>query len=85
MQAVNADEYKNYLVYGATPGVGYGDLKKKLLTEITTRFAPFQEKYRHLQAHPEEVETILRDGAERVRQLAAPILAAARKATGLSK
>ena len=85
MQAVNADEYKNYLVYAATPGVGYGDLKKKLLTEITTRFAPFQEKYRHLQAHSEEVEMILRDGAERARQLAAPILAAARKATGLSK
>jgi len=85
MQAVNPDEYKNFVTYGATPGVGYGDLKKKLLAEILAHFQPFQEKYRHYQAHPDEVEAILRDGASRARALAAPVLAAARKATGLSK
>ncbi len=65
MQAVNADAYKDYVAQAATPGVGYGDLKKKLLAEITAKFAPFQEKYRQLQSHPAEVEDVLRDGATR--------------------
>jgi tryptophanyl-tRNA synthetase len=85
MQAVNADAYKDYVAQAATPGVGYGDLKKKLLAEITAKFAPFQEKYLHLQAHPEEVEAVLADGATRARALALPIIAKARQATGLSK
>lgn len=85
MQVVNPDEYKNFVAYGATPGVGYGDLKKKLLTEIQNRFQPFQEKFKHYQAHPDEVEDILRDGAIRARALAIPVLESARKATGLSK
>ncbi len=85
MQAVNPEEYKNFVAYGATPGVGYGDLKKKLLAEIQTRFQPFQEKFKYYQAHPDEVEAILRDGAIRARALANPVLEAARKATGLSR
>jgi tryptophanyl-tRNA synthetase len=85
MQAVNPGEYKKFAAQAATPGVGYGDLKKKLLAEIQAYFQPFQEKYRHYQAHPDEVEAILRDGAVRARELAAPVLAAARQATGLAK
>jgi len=85
MQAVNPDEYKNFLAHGATPGVGYGDLKKKLLAEIQNRFQPFQEKFKHYQSHPAEVEAILRDGAVRARALAMPVLEAARQATGLSR
>jgi tryptophanyl-tRNA synthetase len=85
MQMVNPGEYKNFVAMAATPGVGYGDLKKKLLAEITARFQPYQEKYRHLQAHPDEVEAVLRDGAIRARALAAPVLEKARQATGLSK
>jgi tryptophanyl-tRNA synthetase len=85
MQAVNPNGYKDFLAQGAIPGVGYGDLKKKLLAEITTRFAPFQEKYRHYQSNPAEVEAVLADGAARARALAEPILEKARQATGLSK
>jgi tryptophanyl-tRNA synthetase len=84
MQAVGPDAYKDFVAYGATPGVGYGDLKKKLLSEVEMRFRPFQEKFRHFQAHPAEVDAILRDGAVRARALAAPVLEAARRATGLS-
>lgn len=85
MQAVNPNAYKDFVAQAAMPGVGYGDLKKKLLTEIQTKFAPFQEKYRHYQANPGEVEAILADGAKRARELALPVLEKARKATGLSK
>ncbi len=84
MQAVSPEAYKDFVVQGATPGVGYGDLKKKLLAEIELRFKPFQEKFRYLQTHPEEVNAILHDGAARARALAMPVLEAARRATGLS-
>ena len=85
MQAVNPDAYKAFVAEAATPGIGYGDLKKKLLTEIESRFRPFREKYQHYQDHPEELEAILRDGAARALALATPILEKARRATGLSK
>ncbi len=84
MQAVNPGAYSDFVAQAATPGVGYGDLKKKLLAEIVARFLPYQEKYRYFQAHPDEVEAILRDGAIRARVLAAPVLEKARKAAGLS-
>jgi len=84
MQAVNSEAYKSFVVEAATPGVGYGDLKKKLLAEIQKKFQPFQDKFRHLQANPEEVNTVLHDGAKRAHALAAPVLKAAREATGLS-
>jgi tryptophanyl-tRNA synthetase len=84
MQAVNPDAYKDFVAQAAAPGTGYGDLKKKLLAEIEARFRPLQAKYDYYQQHPTELESILQEGARRARELAHPILAAARKATGLS-
>jgi tryptophanyl-tRNA synthetase len=84
MQILNPEIYEEFVVQGATPGVGYGDLKKKLLAEITAKFAPYQEKYRHYQANPGEVEAVLVAGATRARALALPIIEKARQATGLS-
>jgi len=85
MQAVSPEKYERFKVYGAAAGIGYGDLKKDLLLAIQERFQPFQEKYRHYQAHPDEVEAVLRNGAIRARALAAPVLEKARQATGLSQ
>ena len=85
MQAVNPDAYKAFAAEAATPGIGYGDLKKKLLAEIESRFQPFREKYQHYQDHPDELEAVLLDGAARALALATPILEKARRATGLSK
>jgi tryptophanyl-tRNA synthetase len=84
MQAVDPEKYERFKVYGTAAGIGYGDLKKDLLAAIQERFQPFRQKYEHFQSHPEEVEAVLADGATRARELAAPVLAAARKATGLS-
>jgi tryptophanyl-tRNA synthetase len=84
MQTVNPEAYKAFVIDAGAPGVGYGDLKRRLLGEIENRFRPFQEKYRYYQSRPDEVEAILRDGAARARTMAAPVLEAARRATGLS-
>jgi tryptophanyl-tRNA synthetase len=85
MQAVNPEKYERFKVYGSAAGIGYGDLKKDLFAAIQERFKPYQEKFRHYQAHPDEVEAVLREGAARARELAAPVLAAARKAAGLTQ
>jgi tryptophanyl-tRNA synthetase len=84
MQAVNPGQYERFKVYGSAPGIGYGDLKKDLLAAIQERFQPYQEKYRHYQANPAEVEDILRDGAKRALALALPVLDKARRAAGLA-
>jgi tryptophanyl-tRNA synthetase len=84
MQAVAPDKYGQFKVHGAAPGIGYGDLKKDLLAAIQQRFQPFQEKFHDYQARPEKVEAVLRDGAERARALAQPVLEKARLATGLT-
>jgi len=84
MQAVSPNAYKGYLTAAASPNIGYGDLKKMLLFQIQLRFRPFQEKYQRLQAHPEIVENILRNGASRARRIATPILEKALIATGLA-
>ena len=85
MQAVNPAAYKDFVAQAATPGTGYGDLKKKLLAEIEARFAPYREKYDHFQKNPAELEAILADGAKRAREFAAPVIEKARHATGLAR
>jgi tryptophanyl-tRNA synthetase len=79
------ERYDAFIAKMNAGGVGYGDLKKELAAVTTEFLAPFQERYQKLIAQPDEVEEILRDGAARVRALAAPILEAARRATGLTR
>jgi tryptophanyl-tRNA synthetase len=64
-------------------GLGYGDVKKDLLGRILDYFGPMRERRAELEQKPEEVEAILRRGAERARALAMPILEAVRDAAGL--
>jgi tryptophanyl-tRNA synthetase len=76
-------QYAAFTAKMSAGGCGYGDLKKELAAVTKEFLAPFQEKYRHYQSQPDEVEAILRDGAERARALAQPVLNKARAATGL--
>jgi tryptophanyl-tRNA synthetase len=64
-------------------GLGYGDLKKALFEHYWDYFAPYRVKRAELAAHPDYVEGVLRDGAERARAVAAKTMARARKACGL--
>jgi tryptophanyl-tRNA synthetase len=86
MQTVGTPaQYESYVGKMKAGGVGYGDLKKELAAVTREFLAPFKEKFKSLTERPEEVEAVLRDGATRARELAAPVLAAARKAAGLSQ
>lgn len=64
-------------------GVGYGDFKKRLLTAVTSYFAPFREKRAEIVADPKYVDRVLAEGAEKARAVARKTLARVCDAVGL--
>lgn len=78
-EAELAQMRENYL----RGGYGYGHAKKALFEIYQRKFGPFRERREYLVAHPEEVEAVLRAGAEKARAQARLTLNAARAAAGL--
>jgi tryptophanyl-tRNA synthetase len=66
-------------------GLGYGEVKKDLLRRLLEHFAPARARRAELAKRPGEVEDVLAAGAKRAREIAAPVLAAAREASGLGR
>ena len=65
-------------------GIGWGDAKQKLFECIDAEIAPMRERYEALIARPADIESILRDGARRLREkYATPFLAELRETVGL--
>ncbi len=65
-------------------GIGWGDAKQKLFERIDAEISPLRDKYETLVARPADIEAVLRDGAQRLRQkYATPFLAELREAVGL--
>ena len=78
------EETGSYIADMAKGGRGYGDYKKELLAKLDARFAPIRERHAELAKDPQIVDDVLADGARRARLLAAPTLAKARRAVGIS-
>jgi tryptophanyl-tRNA synthetase len=64
-------------------GMGYGEVKKRLLELIEETFAPFRERRRELEADPSYVMDVLTDGGRRARAVAQEVMHKVREATGL--
>ena len=64
-------------------GYGYGTAKKELLNAYHRLFDPFRERRDQLAKDPDALEDILREGARRAREAAAPTMEKVRKAVGL--
>ncbi len=64
-------------------GMGYGDVKKRLLALIDETFAPYRERRRELEADPDYVMDVLTDGGRRARAVAQQVMSRVREATGL--
>lgn len=64
-------------------GLGYGEVKKGLLSSIESYFESAREKRRSLAAKPNEVEEILRAGAAKARSEAKMTLELVREAVGI--
>jgi tryptophanyl-tRNA synthetase len=76
--AATADEFRR-------GGTGYGEFKKRLLAKLLEAFGPARERRRELERDPARVDAVLREGAEKARALAAPVMRAVREATGLKR
>ena len=62
----------------------YGQLKQRATDAVLTVLAPIRKRYDELAARPDAVAKVYAGGALRCREEAAPVLAAARNAMGLS-
>ena len=79
-----ADVARDYEERLRAGGLGYGDLKKGLFEQCWNYFAPARARRAELAANLDHVHAILRDGAERARAVARPVLERAKKACGLT-
>ncbi|MGH7287175.1 MAG: tryptophan--tRNA ligase, partial [Myxococcota bacterium] len=77
------DEREELFARASKGGLGYGDVKKDLADRVLRSFASMREHRVELEHRPDEIEDVLREGARRARELAAPVWAAAREAAGV--
>ncbi len=63
-------------------GKGFGAFKPALAELLVAKLAPIAAEMRKLNADQAELDAILRDGAERARAIAAPVLAETRAVVG---
>lgn len=66
-----------------TAGIGCLQCKRVLWEEIVADLAPLQERWKALEARPERVYEVLREGAARVRPIAQATVAEAKEKMGL--
>lgn len=64
-------------------GVSWADAKQRVFERIDREIAPMRERYEHLVAHPQELESILQAGAAKARERATPLVRELRDAVGL--
>ncbi|MEN6578711.1 MAG: tryptophan--tRNA ligase [Phycisphaerales bacterium] len=64
-------------------GMGYGEVKKRLVELTIEYFKPYRQKRAELESNLDVVDRVLRKGAERARTVASQTLLEARKAVGL--
>jgi tryptophanyl-tRNA synthetase len=63
-------------------GSGYGDFKKAVAEAVVELLSPVQERYRELRDDEAELDRVLRLGAEKAREIAAPVIADVRERMG---
>jgi len=69
---------------GGPSGMGYGDAKKEVMAAHEAKFGKARDEYKRLMAAPGELDSILKMGAEKARDVAGPVLRRIRKAAGFS-
>jgi tryptophanyl-tRNA synthetase len=67
---IGIDQRKKYESMYLGQGIRYGDLKKELAEAIYKELKPIQEKREYFEKNPEEVDKIIKDGAEKAGKIA---------------
>jgi tryptophanyl-tRNA synthetase len=82
-QAFADSEETETLRQAYADGIGWGDAKQILFERIDREIAPMRKHYDELVNDPAQIESILRAGAEKARELSRPFMASLREAVGL--
>ena len=64
-------------------GLGWGEAKEIVFQKINSEIGPMRERYEAYMQEPEKVESILREGVERIRPMARALVDQCRNAVGL--
>jgi tryptophanyl-tRNA synthetase len=64
-------------------GLGYREVKQAIFDLYMEKFAPMRARRKELDSQPEYIDEILKQGAEKARKIAAPLLREARAAVGI--
>jgi tryptophanyl-tRNA synthetase len=64
-------------------GIGWGDAKQLLFERIDREIGPMRSRYQALIGDPQQLERVLKTGAEKARARATPFMAELRHAVGL--
>jgi tryptophanyl-tRNA synthetase len=64
-------------------GMGYGEVKKRVVELLHDYFRPFRQKREELENNPDYVEEVLCNGAQKARAVASKTMERVRDAIGL--
>ena len=64
-------------------GLGYGEVKQAIFDMYMRKFGDMRARRRELDSQPEYVDEVLRQGAEKVRKIALPLVREVRAAMGI--
>ena len=79
-----ADDNERQVMHQAfLDGIAWGEAKKQLFERVNDELAPARQRYDQLIAEPADIETILQEGAQRLRPKSSELLARVRHAVGL--
>jgi len=84
-QAFATSEQTEYMRKEFEQGIAWGEAKKQLFELINSEIGEARERYNELIDNPEEIERILRAGAEKARAISAPLIAKVRESVGLGR
>ncbi len=76
-------DYKKFAAAEKDGSIQYGELKTALAEAISNYFSSFRAKRKELLAHPEEIGSVLREGANKARGVAEGTMTEVRRLVGI--
>ncbi|MCF7958048.1 MAG: tryptophan--tRNA ligase, partial [Phycisphaerae bacterium] len=80
----SVEEQKEWHDRYTAGGMGYGDVKKRLVVLMNERLDPFRHRYEELAKDDDYVMDVLREGGKKARLAACELMEKVRTATGIT-
>ncbi len=82
-QAFASPEQTDEMRQAFADGIAWGEAKKQLFELVNNEVSDARERYNELLQNPAHIEAVLKEGAEKARSYASPLLTKLRKAVGI--